>query len=406
MKLRQMLSQVKAVMGITHGSRAFGGPFQAALWLTNRCNIRCIHCFFFSPYIDKPNLYEVRKARIMRTELPDNNYIKSPQKHDADSQQTQSLIDELLGMGTSQFLFTGIGEPFLHKNILEFMGRTKHAGGTCIANTNGILLDRATMDELIKMGFDELRITTMAGTRETYVRTHPGAADRTFDNLRENLLYLAERKTALGVKQPEVSLAYIVVADNYNGLFDFAKLADLVRADRVLCRPVDDIEDQGLSKLVLSKDQAASVREQLVEVKAYLESRKILHNINYFLKIFKEQLDTTELYSIIPCYYGWLAPRINLFDGKVYPCCRCYEPLGNVSENKFYEIWHGQAYKKFRKEALQINKRQTPVHGCDCNSCSNHTANIRIYKMLHPIKGRSARLKRLCPAFSEEGNDE
>ncbi len=243
MKLRQMLSQVKAVMGITHGSRAFGGPFQAALWLTNRCNIRCIHCFFFSPYIDKPNLYEVRKARIMRTELPDNNYIKSPQKLDADSQQTQSLIDELLGMGTRNFLFSSSGEPFLHKNALEFMGRVKHAGCTSIVETNGTLLDNTTIDELINIGFDELRITTMAGTREMYTRTHPGATNRTFDNLRNNLIYLAKRKTALGVRHPEVSLVYVVVADNYDGLFDFAKLAGLVRADRVFFRPVDDIED-------------------------------------------------------------------------------------------------------------------------------------------------------------------
>lgn len=403
MKWRQTFSQAKTVMGIMHGSRAFIGPFQAALWLTNRCNIRCIHCFYHSPYIEKPNLFEVRKTRMMRDELPDDNHIKSPQKLDADSERTQSLIDELLGLGTRQFLFTGIGEPFLHKNILEFMGRVKHAGGACIANTNGILLGHAMIDELIKMGFDELRITTMAGTREMYVHTHPGATNRTFDNLRNNLLYLAERKTDLGVRHPKVSLVYIVVADNYDGCFDFAKLAGLVRADRVLFRPVDDIEDQDLSRLVPTKEQATYVREQLIGVKAYLESKKIAHNINYFLKISKEQLDTTELYSIIPCYYGWLAPRVNLLDGKVYPCCKCYEPLGNIYENKFHEIWYGQAYKKFRKEALQINRCRAQVHGCDCNSCSNYTANLRIYKMLHPVKGRSRRLERLCPAFSGDG---
>ncbi len=403
MNWRQTFSQVKTVMGIMHGSRAFGGPFQVALWLTNRCNIRCIHCYYYSPYIDKPNLYEVRKARMMRAELPDDSYIKSPSKLVADSERTQSLIDELLGLGTRQFLFTGIGEPFLHKNILEFICRVKHAGGACIANTNGILLDRAMIDELIKTGFDELTITTMAGTREMYARTHPGVANGTFENLRENLLYLAERKTTLGVRHPKVTLVCIVVSKNCEDLFNFAEFADLVQAESVLYRPVDDIEDEGLSRLVPTKKQATYVREQLIGVKAYLESKKIAHNINYFLKISKEQLDTTELYSIIPCYYGWIAPRVNLLDGKVYPCCKCYEPLGNIYENKFHEIWYGQAYKKFRKEALQINKNRAKAHGCDCNSCANHTANLRIYKMLHPIKGRSARVESIFPALSEEG---
>lgn len=40
------LSYIRAAMGIVHGNRTFGGPIQVSLNLTNRCNIRCIHCFF------------------------------------------------------------------------------------------------------------------------------------------------------------------------------------------------------------------------------------------------------------------------------------------------------------------------------------------------------------------------
>lgn len=389
-------------MGIMHGSSALSGPYQATLGLTNRCNLRCIHCYFYSPYIERPNMLEVRRARQMKAELPNDEYLKSLQRLDADSDRTDALIDELLRMGTRHFQFSGFGEPFLHKKALEFMGRVKHAGSTSLVNTNGTLLDHETIDELIKMEFDELRITTMAGTREMYVRTHHGATNRTFDNLMNNLLYLAERKTALGMRHPKVSLVYIVVADNYDGLFDFAKLAGLVRAYFVLFRPVDDIEDEGLSKLVPTKDEADSVRVQLAEVKAYLESKKIVHNIDRFLKVFREQLDTTDLYNIIPCYYGWLSTMIEA-DGKVYPCCRCYNPLGDVYEKEFHEIWYGNAYRSFRKQALNINRRKVSVKNCDCKSCVNHSANLRVYQLLHPIKGRSKRLENLFPAFSEEG---
>ncbi len=338
----------------------------------------------------------------MKCKLPDNEYLKRLQRLDADSDKTNALIDKLLEMGTNSFLFSGCGEPFLHKNALESMGRVKHAGNICLANTNGTLLDNSTIDELIKIGFDELRITTMAGTREMYARTHPGVANKTFDHLKENLLYLAERKSVLGVRHPEVSLVYIVIAGNYDGLFDFAKLAGLVRADRVFFRPVDDIGDQGLSKVVPTKDQAAYTREQIIEVQAYIESKNIDHNINYFLKVFREKLDTKLIYDVIPCYYGWLSARIEV-DGLVYPCCGCYEPLGNIHEKEFHEIWNGEAYRNFRKKTMQLNKRKKPVNGCDCNSCAHHTANLKAYKILHPVKGRSARLKRLCPALSDEG---
>ncbi len=341
----------------------------------------------------------------MNFELPGNESLRGLQelqKLDAEDGRTSVLIDELLKMGARSFVFTGSGEPFLHKNAIEFMARVKHAGCTSIVNTNGTLLNRTMMDELIKMGFNELRINTLAGNGEMYVRTHPGVAETTFDNLRNNLLYLAEKKSALDAKYPKVTLVCIVISHNYNGLVDFAEFASLVKTDRVHYRPVYDIGDRGLSKVVPTKDQAIYITNQLIKVKAYLESKKIVHNINYFLKVFKEQLDTTALYSIIPCYYGWLAVRIDV-DGLVYPCCRCYEPLGNIFKNDFGEIWNGNVYRRFRKEAFEINKRRSPVRGCDCNSCPHFFANLRVYRMLHPVKGRSARLKRLCPTFSEEG---
>jgi radical SAM protein with 4Fe4S-binding SPASM domain len=347
---------------------------------------------------------ELRRARQISGELPDNEYLRSLQRLDADSFMTRNLIDELIGMGTRKFIFSGYGEPFLHKNALEFMDRAKHAGSTCIVNTNGTLLDRTTIDELITMEFDELRITTLAGTRDMYLSTHPGVKHETFDTLKDNLVYLAERKAEKGVKYPRLSLVFIAIPQNSDGILEFAKFAEFVRGDRAEFRPVDTADDTGLKKfLVPTAKQAASVREQLVELKAYLESRKITNNIGYFLRVFREKLDTTELYSIIPCYYGWLSVRINV-GGRVYPCCHCFEPLGNINDKKFHEIWNGEAYRCFRKEALRINRRKTPVEGCDCNSCAHHTANLRVYKAFHPIKGRGALLRGLTPAgFSDEG---
>jgi len=397
MSYERRLAQLKAVAGIVNGARAFGGPFQAALWLTSQCNVKCIHCFFHSPYVRRPNLFEVRRARLMGAELPDENYIKSVQNRFADREQTMSLIDELIKMGTQEFLFTGIGEPFLHKNILEFMGYAKKAGCRCVVNTNGTLLDRSRIDELIKMGFDELRITTMAGTREMYERTHPGTPGETLDAMRDNLLYLAERKDSLKVKKPEVFLAYVVIADNHEGLPDFARLSHDVRADQVNFRPFDDTKDPDFAPLIPSNEQALSVLEDLEKVRDYLESGKIRHNIDYFQKVFREQIDTSELYRIIPCYMGWLGVRINLMDGKVYACCKCYEPLGNIHEKKFREIWYGKVYNNFRVKAKRINK---PVYGCDCGKCANHTPNLRTYKILHPLASRSPRLQQLLPAVS------
>jgi hypothetical protein len=50
-------------------------------------------------------------------------------------------------------------------------------------------------------------------------------------------------------------------------------------------------------------------------------------------------------------------------------------------------ILHGN--RAFGK-ALALNRRKTPVSGCVCDSCPHYTANLRVYKALHPVGWRSA----------------
>lgn len=395
MNLKDRLSHVRSLGGILHGGRAFGGPFFANIWLINRCNIRCMHCPFFSPEIENPIPYSVRRERLKGANLSEKRHRELVNEHehqrDADGKRTCSVIDDLLKMGTRRFFFTGSGEPFLHKDILDFMGRVKKAGSSCVVYTNGTLLNPGKIDEIIAMKADELRVSIMAGTRDTYMRTHVGIRDDTFDTLRDNLLYLKEQKAAKGMKRPFITLINVITSLNYQGLYDFIEFAHQVGADKVSFQPFDTFNDQALSKMELTDEQARSVREQLVESKTFLSSGSIINNADIFLKFFQKKLDTMELYHIIPCYIGWLGIRLQL-NGEVNLCCRCYEPLGNIFSESIEEIWHGKSYKMFRKEAFEINKRGTTVQGCDCNTCPHYALNLKVYQALHPFKGRKAEL--------------
>jgi MoaA/NifB/PqqE/SkfB family radical SAM enzyme len=164
------------------------------------------------------------------------------------------------------------------------------------------------------------------------------------------------------------------------------------------------MDDPGLEKLVPAKEQSDYIRKELIKVKDYLDGKNVKHNIMYFLKGFRGKLDTTELYRYIPCYYPWLSSMIDL-DGNVYLCCRCYIPVGNIQENSFKEIWFGNSYREMRKEAFQINVRQKSVKGCYCNSCSNFIPNIKLYRLLNPLKGRSPGFKLLNENLSEGQED-
>jgi radical SAM protein with 4Fe4S-binding SPASM domain len=330
---------------------------------------------------------------------PDKKEMKSLLKVEADSDRIKTVISQILRMGTRNFQLGGNGEPFFYKNVLEIIGILKAVGCYCSTNTNGTLLDRETLDDLIKMRFDDLRVTTMAGKADVYERTHPGISNKVFPNIKQNLLYLAERKAALGVQHPKITLCFIVIRQNFDNVYGFAEFAAEVGAERVLYRPVDDVEEPGLRNLIPTQQQASSIKEQLKEVEPYLASKGVSHNIGYFRKVFRNKLDTTALHRLIPCYYGWLAAVIDL-DGTVYPCCRCYKSFGNVYEKSFSDIWHGESYRKFRKEALGINTTKTTLSCCDCSNCVHHTANLRVFKTLHPIKARSSSLSKLSPAVS------
>jgi MoaA/NifB/PqqE/SkfB family radical SAM enzyme len=168
---------------------------------------------------------------------------------DTDSGRIRTVIEELLNMGTRSWQIGGNGEPFFYRETMELAGILKRSGSHCLANTNGTLINVAMADELIKMEFDELRITTMAGTPDVYVRTHPGTREEMFYKLKDILLYMADQKMSLNVKRPEITLVFIVIAQNVDNLFEFAEFAAHVMADHVLYRPVYDIGDPGLANI-------------------------------------------------------------------------------------------------------------------------------------------------------------
>ena len=381
------VSKLKTIAGIAHGSRAFGGPVQASLMLTNRCNIRCIHCYFYSPLIDQSNLGPLRRTRKTLAERPPAEATAQAQQLHADPSMIRRVLDELLQLGTRRFQFSGNGEVFLHESSLELMRRAKQAGAYCLANTNGTLLLPRLADELLAMRFDELRVTVMGGTAEMYSRTHSESGSETFNRVRDNLLYFSEKKKAKGCRRPRIILVDIVADQNCDGLVDFAEFCVRVGADGALFKPVDDLNDPSMFRLVPTVEHAALVRKQLGEVRVRLEAHEIRHNVDRFLAVFGRKLDTAELYRRIPCYYGWLSSMIEP-DGTVYPCCRCYEAMGNVCRTSFTEIWNSERYRQYREQAGRINRLQRPPENCDCGSCVHHEANFRVYKALHPLRSR------------------
>jgi MoaA/NifB/PqqE/SkfB family radical SAM enzyme len=310
------------------------------------------------------------------------------EERDADPERTAGVIDQALGLGTRRFQFEASGEPFVNPDALDLMARARRSGSYCIACTNGTRLDRDTADSLVGMGFDDLRITTLAGTPEGYARTHPGASAAAFERLSQRLRYLsAARKTG----PPRMELCCVAFGANAGELVDFARFARDHGADGVVFRPFDPGGHPALRELAPTPAQEDLIRSQLGEARAVLDRTGTPHNIDAFLSVFHGTLRTEELYRRIPCYYGWLAMHVDL-DGSAYPCCGCSTPLGNVYEDGVDAVWSGGAYPEFRRQARRISRRGTAVDGCRCGNCVHYAANVEVFRFLHPIRARLHRI--------------
>lgn len=387
MALKNIMAYLRTVAGIWHGARAVGGPLLATIDLTYRCNIQCRHCNFFSPHLEGPEPPGTMESGSIEDDPPLTGQQNTSQPRDADLSFIHPLIDELSGMGTRRFSFSGHGEPFLHKDLFAMLDRVKSTRGSCTICTNGTRLNKSTIDDLIKTKADDLRISTLAGTKAVYSDTHPGIPDRTFDDITTALHYLAERKQTLGIDYPRVRLICVVFKTNQDHLVDFAKFAANVQADSVLYTPMNAYGFKGLSVLVPAREDYGKIDKQLDEVKTFLRPRGIGTNADGFRLLYKKEINAIDPYTIIPCYYGWLGVRFDT-SGDVYSCCRATKPFGNAADEGFSEIWNSAFYAQFRKEAFQINQRKTPVEGCLCASCPHRTANMEVYKKLHPLKRR------------------
>lgn len=82
-------------------------PFHVTLYVTTRCNLRCVYCA--SPY--------QREAELTASEW-------------------WAVLDELAQLGTERILFFG-GEPLVRKDLGEIVARARDLGLRCALTTNG-----------------------------------------------------------------------------------------------------------------------------------------------------------------------------------------------------------------------------------------------------------------------------
>jgi radical SAM protein with 4Fe4S-binding SPASM domain len=128
-----------------HGAGSGGRiPLDGSLELTERCNLRCRHC-----YINRPLGDRAAASRELTTA------------------EMHRLIDEIAGEGCLWLLLTG-GEPLVRPDFLEIYDHAKRRGMLVSLFTNGTLVTPEVAEHLEQWAPFSVEITLYGRTEETY----------------------------------------------------------------------------------------------------------------------------------------------------------------------------------------------------------------------------------------------
>jgi MoaA/NifB/PqqE/SkfB family radical SAM enzyme len=330
----------------------------------------CISCWNYSPLLDNPPSPEWKSIQM-------------------DLERFRDLTIFIKEAGVRKVTIGGNGDPFMHPQIVEILRLSKSTGASVAVSTKGAYFQQASLNALVSMNLDELVISLFAASKPVFSKMHPNASPQVFDRIVDSLKYLTSRKTQ-DFPKPFVVLLFVVCKYNYQEIDSFMDLAREVGANMVTFKRVAVVPSTRI--LLLDENDFDILKEKLAVAQQKSVTYGIPTNMDEFrittMSGLRNGVYSKNLYQRIPCYVGFTYSRIKV-DGDVAPCCGCYEwSMGSLNGKRFKEIWEGQEYSAFRKISRKISGHGGEISGCGCETCVHSSANLGIYKKLHPFKAR------------------
>lgn len=324
---------------------------------TNVCNSRCIMCVHYFNKNHNGKFVDDAFIEKLRPLLP---YLERITLH-------------------------GIGEPFLHPDILRFIWLYHSYGIQLTATTNGSVMTEE-LAEMIHKAFYSITVSCDACTKETFESIRGGLD---FEKFKENVRLLR----SFGKKLP-MRMSTVAMRQNLHELPGIVRLAAELGFDLII---ISDITTQELmrnlgdsikcfpaaaSHYLLEAEKAAKECGIQLQYPEYIldyprrhtfeEEQEILKG----MKRFPSQETAEEMYRqyeelgfcepciqatldnfVIPseyvcdgiCDFVMERPYVNL-RGEVYLCCTNWMHItGNIMKaDSFAEIWNGEIYQGIR----------------------------------------------------------
>ena len=160
----------------------------------------------------------------------------------------------------------GWGEPFLHPDFFEMVAIAKGAGCRVGTTTNGMLLNRETIERVVESRLDIIAFS-LAGTGEENDRIRKGTR---LAKVLEAMHALTEEKQRRGVETPAIHVAYMLFQSGIGNLRNLPRLLEGCGVSDVVISFLDFIPCEELQSEVIAPATEAEheeLRSCLEEVK-------------------------------------------------------------------------------------------------------------------------------------------
>ncbi len=314
--------------------------------MTQRCNLRCLHCYSRSENIEYGN--------ELRTE------------------EGIELIDDLARFGVPVILFSG-GEPLMRRDFPLLASHARERGMRVVLSTNGTLIDREMAKVLREIDLSYVGVS-LDGMRETNDRFRgvKGAFDaalRGIRNCQMEGIKVGLRFTINKKNVSDVPLIFDLLKEENIPRVCFYHLVYTGRGSKLVKEDLSHEESRKTLDLIMRRTR------ELHESGFPIESLTVDNHcdgIYIYLRLLKEDPERArEVYELLQMNQGnssGIGIACVSWDGSVHAdqFWRHYS-FGNVRERKFSEIWRDTSDPLMA--GLKNRKPLIKAHGDRCARC-------------------------------------
>lgn len=281
-------------------------------------------------------------------------------------------LTEFASLGVGSIMYSGEGEPLLHRDIAQIIKHTKLAGIDVAMSTNGVFLTSQLAEQILPF-LSWIKISINAGTASGYSSLH-GTDTADFEQVLENIADAAklikerELKCTLGTQT-------LLLPENIDEMELLAARVKDAGASYLVIKPYSQHHKSHTQKYAdIDYTPCLELSEKLKRFNCSHFS--VIFRMKTIMKI--NRIERGYRRCLALPFWAYIDSKGNVWGCNSYLGDERFL-YGNISAESFHTIWMG----KRRQQSLGFVSDEMDPEGCRMN-CRMDEVNRYLWELTHP----------------------